>query len=58
MKTAPIEKDAKVIANMITKTDSDLRGNLFLLVAENLGKDSQNFTSSLLKKIAIIYGIK
>ena len=55
---APIEKDAETIADIIANTNTDLRGNLFLLVSDNLRKDSQGYTSELLKEIAIKYGLQ
>lgn len=55
---APIEKDAEKIADIIVSTDTDLRGNLFLLISENISKNTQFFTASLLKEIAIKYGLQ
>ena len=58
MKRAEIEINADKIAEIITDTETELRGNLFLLVSDRLSRNSQNYTSDLLKETAIKYGLQ
>ena len=41
-----IEEDAKVIAELINKTNTDYRGHLFTKIGKNLYKESQYFTAN------------
>ena len=53
-----IEVYAPAIAKMIRETDTELRGNLLLRVAEILRHEAQGSTSNLIKSAAVEYGIK
>jgi transcriptional regulator with XRE-family HTH domain len=49
--------DAKIISDLIYRTDSDHRGNLLFSVSEELKKTDTNYTSGLVRKIALEYGV-
>lgn len=47
--------DAKIISDIIESTDTDLRGDLFFQIAENLKSKSQYYTGKLFEKIGHDY---
>ena len=52
-----IKADALQIAEAIASTDTDFRGNLLVLVGDNLRHMGQNFTGNILLSAAIEYGV-
>ena len=56
MKKTQLEK-ARIISNLISKTDNDFRGDLLLLVAEDLKRKTQFYTASLFTEIAVKSGL-
>jgi len=52
-----MEKDAQTIAEILIKTNTDLRGNLLKRVSEILIARSQGFTGNLINETAEKYGI-
>ena len=52
-----LESDALSIAEIISAVDTDLRGNLLMLVGENLKSANQGFTGHLIMSLALEYGI-
>ena len=58
MSKIKINEDAHKIADMIEKTDTELRGNLLMEVGAILKHRTQYFTANLILSAAIEYGIK
>jgi len=50
-------KDAQAISKIISDTQTEYRGNLFVEISECLNKNTQYFTASLLKLIGNTYGV-
>ncbi|HET8685197.1 MAG TPA: hypothetical protein VFM18_00880 [Methanosarcina sp.] len=48
-----LQKDAKIIANLIAKTDTDDRGILLSHVATILRDKAQNYTASIITNILL-----
>ena len=57
MSEEDINKKAKEMAQIILDVNTDFRGNLFEEVSEELMRQSQGFTSSVMNMAANIYGI-
>lgn len=57
MNESKIKKDAKTIANIIGKTDTDHRGSLLMEVAKVLSHRSQSFTSEVMDAAAMRHGV-
>lgn len=51
-----IESDAILISELIRATDTDDRGLLFKLIAEDLKKYAQGATGSMIEAVATHYG--
>lgn len=56
-KKIDLQSDAKLIARIIRHTDTDYRGDLFKLVADELAKHSQFATAAWMEKMAKEYGL-
>lgn len=52
-----LEETANAVSILITNTDTDVRGNMLLRVAEILSKKSQHYTANLIADAARKYGI-
>jgi len=53
-----IKDDAKKISDILIETNTDVRGNLFLEVFNNLVDEGQGFTASLFLQMSSEYGVK
>ena len=52
-----IEERAKMIATLIAEVDTEDRGNLLVLVGDQLRKDAQGFTGNLIRSAGFEYGV-
>jgi len=57
MNESKLKQDAKKIANIITKTNIDYRGDLLMEVSVILNQRTQVFVSQLFQEIANSYGV-
>ena len=56
-KVAHLVPDAKQIADLIRNTPTEERGDLFVLIADELALyHTQNYTASLFRNIGRVYG--
>ena len=51
-----IEEDAKVIAELIHKTNTDYRGHLFTKIGKNLNNEMQYFTGNGFVEMGQLHG--
>ena len=52
-----IENQAKKIAALVAEVDADDRGNLFVLIGNQLRLEGQGLTGTLIRSIGFEYGV-
>jgi hypothetical protein len=53
-----IDQKAADISDMVNKTQTEYRGNLFLAISTQLQKKGQHYTADLFHDLANVYGVK
>lgn len=52
-----IQERAKMIATLVAEVDTKDRGNLLVLVGDQLRRDAQGFTGNLIRSAGLEYGV-